>query len=186
MKKCINLTVLFALIVSCANSSKEVPLEEQIHTQHEEHDTHDMPAMMHQEHDAADVHEEHNMGTTPHNMPAGEEAVRDPLSDERAAYEKARPVLEQYCARCHTSPSKNHVALRHFNMDSYPLQGHHAHEIGQLMRRVLGASGKPATMPIGQPGVIKGEQLKLILDWADLFDSNHQGGAHKDHKNHKH
>jgi hypothetical protein len=71
-------------------------------------------------------------------------------------------------------------------MDSYPLQGHHAREMGQTMRRVLGASGKPATMPLGQPGVIKGEQLKLILEWAEIFDLNHQNNEQKEHKNHKH
>lgn len=105
MRSSIVFTVICLLMVSCAVPSKDTPPQEQIHTHHGEHEGHDMSATMHQEHEMVDAQEDHDMGLMAHDMPAGD-ASRDPLSDELAAYEKARPVLEQYCARCHTSPAK--------------------------------------------------------------------------------
>jgi hypothetical protein len=58
-------------------------------------------------------------------------------------------------------------------MDSYPFGGHHAAEIAATIRLVLGASGKPPTMPRDNPGVVHGESLVLIMKWADSFDAAH-------------
>lgn len=67
-------------------------------------------------------------------------------------------------------------------MDRYPLGGHHADEIGSMVRQSLGASGSPATMPRDHPGVIEGDELRVILEWADAFDrahpASHGGGGH--------
>jgi hypothetical protein len=102
---------------------------------------------------------------------------------ELAAYEKARPVFEKYCAACHTKGGKkaDAEALEHFDMTSYPFGGHHAHEMAEEIREVLGATGKKATMPEGRPGAVKGQELQLILDWAKAYEDAHagtQGGHH--------
>lgn len=58
-------------------------------------------------------------------------------------------------------------------MDHYPFGGHHAAEITAAIRNVLGVSGKPATMPRDNPGAVKGDDLRLILAWADAYDRAH-------------
>lgn len=104
---------------------------------------------------------------------------------ERAAYERARPVFERYCASCHTSSAGKRAALRHFTMDGYPFGGHHAAQISSTIREVLGASGQPATMPKDRAGVIQAEELRAILDWADAFDRAHAAGNDEAH-HHEH
>ncbi len=104
--------------------------------------------------------------------------------EERQAYERARPVLERYCASCHTSQRGSAAALVHFSMDGYPFGGHHANEIAGTIRQVLGVNGEKATMPQGRPGVVKGEELQRVIDWADAVDRaqasalphGHEGG----------
>lgn len=100
----------------------------------------------------------------------------------RAAYKAARPVFETHCARCHTSAAdyrKKDKALKHFSMDAYPFGGHHAHELGTTIRNVLGASGKKATMPLDEPGAVKGKELALVFAWADAFDAAGGADGHK-------
>ena len=105
-------------------------------------------------------------------------------AEEQQAYERARPVFERYCASCHTSERGSTAALVHFSMDGYPFGGHHADEIAGTIRLVLGVNGEKATMPQGQPGVVKGEELQRIIDWADAVDRaqasalphGHEGG----------
>ncbi|NNE18386.1 MAG: hypothetical protein HKN10_07915 [Myxococcales bacterium] len=63
-------------------------------------------------------------------------------------------------------------------MDGYPLGGHHSAEIAETIREVLGASGKKATMPRNDPGVVQGQDLVLILDWAQSFDRAQAAGLH--------
>ena len=106
------------------------------------------------------------------------------LAAEKAAYEKAKPVFEKYCVKCHTTAGKKakKKSLDHLNMDSYPFGGHHAHEIGQEIRKTLGAAGKEAKMPLDDPGAVKGDELKAILAWADTFDKSHAAGLHKQHQ----
>ena len=100
---------------------------------------------------------------------------------ETAAYERAKPALERHCFRCHTTTGKKakRKTLAHLNFDSYPPKGHHAHEAGAATKRVLegdptkkGKRSKP-TMPSDKPGVVVGDDLKLILKWADAFDKAH-------------
>lgn len=127
---------------------------------------------------------EPTMPLPPDAGPAGDPASGGALS-EIDAYERARPVFQRYCASCHTTAGERSrpAALRHFNMDSYPLGGHHTNEIAATVRNVLGTSGERATMPRDRPGVVQGDDLRLILEWADAFDrahppSHNHGGHH--------
>lgn len=110
----------------------------------------------------------------------------DLLATEMAAYEKAKPVFEKYCAKCHSkSGSKQSAKKRdHFDMTTYPFGGHHAMEISGEIREVLGLTGKKPTMPPDKKGAVKGEELELIKAWADAFDASHEGGAHEGHDQH--
>ena len=104
------------------------------------------------------------------------------LAAEQAAFEKAKPVFEAHCARCHSKGNKKAKAesLEHFDMTSYPFGGHHAAEITVEVRKVLGIGGGKATMPSDKPGAVKGEELALIASWADAYDKADQAGAHAD------
>ena len=104
---------------------------------------------------------------------------------EQEAYERARPVFARYCASCHTSGAGERSALRHFTMDRYPFAGHHADQISSTIRDVLGANGQPATMPKDRPGALQGDELRIILDWANAFDRSHATGEHGEHR-HEH
>jgi hypothetical protein len=58
-------------------------------------------------------------------------------------------------------------------MDQYPFAGHHAHEIADTIRKVLGAGKSKPTMPLDKPGAVQGAELRLILEWADAYDRAH-------------
>jgi mono/diheme cytochrome c family protein len=77
---------------------------------------------------------------------------------ELAAYERARPVFQRHCARCHATggekANNKGGALKHFNMDGYPFTGHHASDIGETVREVLGARGEQPSMPRDNPGAL--------------------------------
>jgi mono/diheme cytochrome c family protein len=115
--------------------------------------------------------------------PAAAQPAEDLVALEQAAYERARPVFEEHCARCHSSAGKRAGpgALKHFTLDTYPFGGHHAMEITTEIREVLGVTGDEATMPKDKPGVVQGEQLALITAWADAFDRTHAAGLHSAH-----
>jgi hypothetical protein len=104
----------------------------------------------------------------------------DLASAEKDAYERARPVFEKYCSKCHSRGGAKAKAktLEHFDMTSYPLGGHHAAEITAVLRAVLGIGGGKATMPMDNPGSVKGDELDLIAAWADAYDKAHEGDAH--------
>lgn len=106
---------------------------------------------------------------------------------ERAAYERAKPVFDKHCAKCHTSggAASSAKALEHFAMDGYPFGGHHAAEIGVTVRKSIGAAGSKATMPRGNPGAVQGDELAMILAWANAFDAAHPPAA-KSHGSHGH
>ena len=104
---------------------------------------------------------------------------------EQEAYERARRVFERYCASCHTSGAGKRAALRHFTMDQYPFGGHHADQISSTIREVLGANGRPATMPKDRPGAVQGDELRIVLDWAEAFDRAHDAADHSEHR-HEH
>ncbi len=110
----------------------------------------------------------------------------DLLAAEMAAYEKAKPVFEKWCAKCHSkSGRKQSVSKReHFDMTNYPFAGHHAMEVHSEVREVLGLTGKKPTMPSDNKGAVKGDELELIKAWADAFDASHKGGAHEGHDQH--
>jgi mono/diheme cytochrome c family protein len=99
-----------------------------------------------------------------------------PTAEEKAAFDAAKPVFEEQCYRCHTSKGRKAKAksLDHLKMDSYPFGGHHAHEVGRLIRQVLtDVKGKGPTMPSDDVGAVKGEDLKKVLAWTDAFDRAH-------------
>jgi uncharacterized membrane protein len=106
-----------------------------------------------------------------------------PTPEERAAFEAAKPAFERSCFRCHTAAGKKskRKAIQHLAMDAYPFGGHHAHEVGKVVRRALGVGGDgKATMPSDEPGTVTGEDLRLILAWADAFDRAHPTPAKLD------
>lgn len=116
----------------------------------------------------------------------------DLLAAENAAYEKAKPVFEKHCAKCHSKDGrKQSISKReHFDMTTYPFAGHHAMDVHNEVREVLGLTGKKPTMPADNKGAVKGEELDAIKAWADAFEASHQGGAHEGHEQpgggHKH
>lgn len=123
-------------------------------------------------------------------LPSGP-AGADLLSEERAAYERARPVFEAHCVKCHTTSGAHakKAALKHFSMDTYPFGGHHAHSVTKTIREVLGATGEEPTMPDDDPGAVQGDDLARILSWADAFDRSHAAGLHQhgeEHHEHEH
>ena len=121
--------------------------------------------------------------------PAPEPAAVDPakvktdlLAAETAAFEKAKPVFDKFCASCHSKSGKqaNRKKLHELDITSYPFTGEHANELGEEMREVLGIGGGKPTMPKGKPGIVKGDDLALIAAWADAWDAAHKAGAHGD------
>jgi hypothetical protein len=113
----------------------------------------------------AHAHQGHGVGR-PHK----------PTPDEITAFERARPAFERHCFRCHTTAGKKArpKSLAHITMDGYPFGGHHADEAGVVVRKVLGAGGRKATMPSDDPGIVTGDDLKRILTWADAYDAAKQ------------
>lgn len=105
------------------------------------------------------------------------------LAAEQAAYDKAKPVFDKWCAKCHTQGAKlaTQKKLDHFDMTAYPFGGHHAMEISGSIRKSLAIGGGKATMPFDKKGAVKGDELALIAAWADAFDASHKGGAHEGH-----
>lgn len=122
--------------------------------------------------------------TDPAPTPDPAKVKADLLAAEMAAYEKAKPVFEANCARCHSKGGKLATDKKraHFDMTTYPFGGHHAMELGTAFRKVLGIDGSKPTMPADKKGAVKGEDLALIAKWADAFDASHAGGAHEHHE----
>lgn len=103
------------------------------------------------------------------------------LAAENAAFETAKPVFEKFCSSCHQQGKKSATQkkLDHFDMTEYPFAGHHAGEMAETIRKVLGIDGGKATMPKNKPGSVKGDDLAAIAAWADAFEASHEGGAHE-------
>jgi hypothetical protein len=105
--------------------------------------------------------------------PAHAETIDDDASlTEVAAYLRARSAFERHCFRCHTAKDGGgKKALERLDMGRYPFAGRRASDAGRAVRRTLGASGSKATMPQDDPQVVVGEDLAIILKWADVFDA---------------
>lgn len=105
---------------------------------------------------------------------------------ETTAFEKAKPVFEANCARCHSKAGKSATEKKrgHFDMTTYPFGGHHAMEIAKEIRKALGLTGGKPTMPYDKKGSVTGNDLAAIAAWADAFDAAHAGGAHDGHGEH--
>lgn len=71
-------------------------------------------------------------------------------------------------------------------MDSYPFGGHHANAVGEAVRKVLGATGKRATMPKDAPGSVQGTELEAVLAWAKAFEGAHHADEHEHEHEHGH
>ena len=112
----------------------------------------------------------------------------DLLAAEMAAFEKAKPVFDKWCAKCHTQGNRaaSKKKLDHFDMTKYPFGGHHAMEMSKSIRKVLGLDGSKVTMPADKKGAVKGDELAAIAAWADAFDASHAGGAHEGQSGHDH
>lgn len=135
-------------------------------------------------HDELEMHAAH-MAKGTCEMPAMAPAA--PSAAETAAFEQAKPVFAKYCAGCHTqggqaAAEQQAEALEHFDMTSYPFGGHHAATIGTEVKEVLGATGEKPSMPKNRPGSVKGDELALVLAWADAFEAAHP--AHDEHDEH--
>jgi mono/diheme cytochrome c family protein len=183
------LTLLLVLGVGCSAAS--TPVQQAGTTPSAEHPEHDHGTHDHGTHEHSPATSPTGTAPAPSVEPQAS-ATPAPPSPELAAYERAKPILEKYCASCHTKggAATSKEALEHFSMDGYPFGGHHANEIGAVVRKSLGASGSKPTMPRGKPGVVKGDDLAAILAWADAFDAAHppaakEQGKHQ-HAQHKH
>ena len=122
---------------------------------------------------------------------AAADPAADALAAESAAYEKAKPVFEKFCASCHTKDGAKATPkkLDHFDMTSYPFGGHHAGTLGPTIRKQLGIGGGKAKMPSDKPGSVRGDDLKLIEAWSRAWDAAQAAGAHApppDHDHHHH
>jgi hypothetical protein len=109
------------------------------------------------------------------HAPKHKAAVVRATPAELAAYDAAKPGLQKHCFRCHTTKGMKvkAKALKHFNLDRYPPRGHHAHEAGAVVRRVLlgdKGKGEGPSMPSDDPGVVVGQELERIIAWADAFE----------------
>ena len=175
------LMMVFGLTGCAAKTPPSGSTQERVAPLAEKHENHasDLPG----DH-SAHVHSE----PPPNNATPPADAVPQPVvSDEMAAFAKAKPIFEKYCAKCHTEASGKRAALKHFVMDSYPFGGHHADSMPATIRNVLGQSGKQATMPKGKPGVVVGDELKLILEWADATERAASGKKQRsDGHDHQH
>jgi uncharacterized membrane protein len=114
-------------------------------------------------------------GSTWAHGPARKTAVRTVSAEERAAFAAAKPALDKHCARCHIAGGRKAKpkTLKHFNLTRYPPTGHHAHETGAVVRRVLlgdKAKGKEPTMPADDIGAVTGDELKKVVAWTEAVD----------------
>jgi hypothetical protein len=119
--------------------------------------------------------------------PAPAQIKADLLAVELAAFEKAKPVFDKWCAKCHSKSGRKQSASKreHFDMTTYPFGGHHAMDVHNEVRKALGLAGQKPTMPADNKGAVKGAELEAIKAWADAFEASHEGGAHEGH-GHRH
>ena len=109
-----------------------------------------------------------------------DQAKADALAAENAAYAKAKPVFDKYCASCHTKGGARATVkkLSHVDMTTYPFGGMHTKSIGNEVRKVLGLDGGKPTMPYGHPGAVKGDDLAAIAAWTEAWRAAGKAGAH--------
>ena len=110
----------------------------------------------------------------------GDQAKADALAAEDAAYAKAKPAFDRFCASCHTKGGKRATAkkLSHVDMTTYPFGGMHANSIGNEVRKVLGIDGGTPTMPYDHPGEVKGDDLAAIAAWTEAWRAAGKAGVH--------
>jgi hypothetical protein len=69
-------------------------------------------------------------------------------------------------------------------MTDYPFGGHHAATIGAEIREVLGVDSHKPSMPKGNPGAVKGDELALVVAWVDAWQAAHPAPAEHHHDHH--
>ena len=94
---------------------------------------------------------------------------------ERAAFDRAKPVIDRYCSACHTKRGKKKTQKRLDAIDfsKYPPAGRYAKIVGGAVRDVLGQSGVPATMPFDRKGAVVGDELAVVMGWVDAWAHAH-------------
>lgn len=113
--------------------------------------------------------------------PDPEKAKADLYAAETAAYDKAKPVFDKACARCHTKSGKKMKpkTLGHVDMTTYPFGGEHAASIGNEIRVVLAIDGhKKASMPSDKPGSLTSDELATIKAWTEAWQAAGAAGVH--------
>jgi len=113
--------------------------------------------------------------------PDPEKAKADLYAAETAAYDKAKPVFDKACARCHTKTGKKMKpkTLGHVDMTTYPFGGEHAASIGNEIRVVLAIDGhKKASMPSDKPGSLTSDELSTIKAWTEAWQAAGAAGVH--------
>jgi hypothetical protein len=113
--------------------------------------------------------------------PDPEKARAELVAAETSAFEKAKPVLDKYCASCHTKGNKKATSkkLAHMDMATYPFGGKHTNSIGNEIRVVLAIDGtEKATMPFDKPGSVKGAELEAIKAWTEAWQAAGKAGIH--------
>ena len=120
-------------------------------------------------------------GPSPQPHETHQQRAADPLTAEKAAFERARPVFVARCSRCHSKDGKDArpISLEHFDMTSYPFGGHHTETITTTLRNVVGLDGSKPKMPQDNKGSLTEDQLALIEAWAAAYDAAEAGGAHE-------
>jgi outer membrane biosynthesis protein TonB len=103
------------------------------------------------------------------------------MAAETAAFEKAKPVFEKFCGKCHsdTGKSKSAKKLGHLNITAYPFTSSHGATLAADIRKALAIGGGKPTMPADKKGSVKGDDLAAIAAWADAWDAAEKGGAHE-------
>lgn len=120
--------------------------------------------------------------------PAKPDPKAELLVAETSAWQKAKPTFTRYCSTCHTKDGKKAAKkkLDHFDMDTYPLGGHHTATIGFTIRNVLGLGDKKATMPYDKPGAVQGDELDTVKAWVEAWEAAEKAGAHPPAEAHHH
>ncbi len=89
------------------------------------------------------------------------------VEGELAAYERARPVFERECKRCHASGTRltSTAAMGGVDMSRYPFGGGTPTEVARRIGVSIGLFGRGATMPPTRLPGLRGEDAALVAAW---------------------
>ena len=92
---------------------------------------------------------------------------------EADAYAAALPVVQAHCVVCHRYAPGKAASFTKLDFTANPPRGSVEGVLGYKLREVLGATGKPATMPKDKPGSLSPKEKALMLAWADAWIRAH-------------